>query len=249
MKNNKALLFISVLILAMLVAGCSINTEANTKSPNVETSENQETVRGTVSTETPTDTQSGESEEDYSEKIGTINGSVYENSYFGYGCSFNDSWTFYNDEELAELVGITADSMENDVMAEYLKNSGSTYDMYAYADDGIVTVNVTIENLGVLYGAALDESSYAELALDNAIDALNSIDGVEVVESNIQDMEFAGGTHTSIKFLSSYTVEGVDVNLYQLLICVKSGNYMSVITFTTFFEDITETLAAEFYGL
>lgn len=246
MKTRKFFSLLPALIIAFILSACGNNEVVETSGSVTPSDDDPAVVTGTVS---PDDSILDTPEENYSEKTGNFTGGIYENAYFGFGCEFDSSWTFYTDEELTELMGLTVDMITDDATAELLQSSGSTYDMYTYADDGLVTINVTIEDLGVIYGTVLSEESYAELAVDSAIDSLNSLEGVEVVSSSIESTNFAGNTHSSIRILSSYTVEDVSVDLYQLLVCVKNGNYMSAITFTSFFEDITDSLAADFYGI
>lgn len=43
---------------------------------------------------------------------GTIENGIYTNTFVGIGCELSDDWTYYSDEQLAELSGVVAESSE-----------------------------------------------------------------------------------------------------------------------------------------
>ena len=43
---------------------------------------------------------------------GTIENGIYTNTFVGIGCQLSDDWTYYTDEQLAELSGVVAESSE-----------------------------------------------------------------------------------------------------------------------------------------
>ena len=91
----------------------------------------------------------------------------------GIGCQLSDDWTYYTDEQLAELSGVVAESSEE--MQKAMEDGKSTYDMFASAMEGLVTINVVYEDLGALYGKLLDEAGYLEIAVPKLEDALASM--------------------------------------------------------------------------
>ena len=105
-------------------------------------------------------------EDDSSFQLGTINGGVYENSYLGVGISLDDSWSIYDEEQLAQLIGWTADQYDNEKYAEQIENADLFYDLFASANDGLVSVNVVIQNLGLLYGTVMDEDKIVDMTLE-----------------------------------------------------------------------------------
>ena len=68
-------------------------------------------------------------EDDSSFQLGTINGGVYENSYLGVGISLDDSWSIYDEEQLAQLIGWTADQYDDEKYAEQIENADLFYDL------------------------------------------------------------------------------------------------------------------------
>ena len=177
-------------------------------------------------------------------EVGSMNGGVYTNNFIGIGCTLDENWTYYSDEQLLELNGLVADAVQDEDLSEMLKNNEVIYDMYAAADDGIVTMNICFENLGVLYGTTLDESSYIDIATENAITALESM-GYSSVSNEKKSVEFAGAERQCLSITG--TIQ--DVPCYEEVICIKQGNYMAVITLASFYENILEDLRGLFYAV
>ena len=63
-------------------------------------------------------------------------------------------------EDAPELSGVVAESSEE--MQKAMEDGKSTYDMFASAMEGLVTINVVYEDLGALYGKLLDEAGLEE---------------------------------------------------------------------------------------
>ena len=117
---------------------------------------------------------------------GTIENGIYTNTFVGIGCQLSDDWTYYTDEQLAELSGVVAESSEE--MQKAMEDGKSTYDMFASAMEGLVTINVVYEDLGALYGKLLDEAGYLEIAVPKLEDALTSmgLSNVKVEQTPVQ---------------------------------------------------------------
>lgn len=208
-------------------------------------------VGGTVTPEVPDEPEKPEvpdEPEPVDPSLGRIEGGTYENSFFGIGCTLDNNWTFHTKEELAQMNGSVADALTDEDLKELLNNSKSVYDMYAQADGGLVNMSVIMEDVGVLYGATLEEQDYADISANLLPDALTSA-GCTNVETEIATVEFAGSEHMGIKVKCQITVEEVTLDLYELIVCIKEDNYFAVITCTSFIEDITGELASWFYAV
>lgn len=193
-------------------------------------------VSGTVSPQ--------EEQTDTDFQLGVTTGGKYENAFLGIGCTLDDSWTFASQEELAQMVGTTADMFDNEEYAEQMKNTDMFYDMFAAADDGLVNINVVIQNMGLLYGAALSEERYIELSLENLDEQMSSA-GFTLEGSETGTVTFAGQERSGLHV--SCTYQGISYYCQQIYI--KQGNYMSVITLASFYEDITESMLDYFYAV
>ncbi len=183
-------------------------------------------------------------EDDSSFQLGTINGGVYENSYLGVGISLDDSWSIYDEEQLAQLIGWTADQYDDEKYAEQIENADLFYDLFASANDGLVSVNVVIQNLGLLYGTVMDEDKIVDMTLEQMDEQLQSA-GFSDISAGKITVDFAGAEHTGIKYSSLY--QGADYFTQQVFI--KHGKYMAIFTVSNFYEDITGDVLSQFYGI
>lgn len=207
------------------------------------------TQEPTAPEESVTAPETVETSDDEEFAIGGIVGGKYENAFFGIGVELDENWTFYTKEQLAELDGVTAAAMTDENVAKSLESGKTAFDMYAYAEDGLISINVVMENLGVLYGKILDESAYADAAMPQLAPALEE-QGFSDVTCEKQAITFAGAEHQAVKIHGLYKVDdSTSFDFYKLLVCVKSGDYMAVVTFGSSFEDITTDLASAFYAV
>lgn len=231
MKLHSKLVMLSLaLIMVLALSACGnddisgevTNTEGQTPDNNTETSEPDEATY----------------------EMGSMNGGVYTNGFIGIGCELDENWVYYNDEQLSDLNGIAMEATNNDDVVAALENGTVIFDMYASSSDGLATINVVFENLGVVNGITMDESKYVEAALNYVKDSFESAGGTNIM-TEITTIEFAGAERACIS--SSCEISGV--TMYQKQICIKQGHYMAIITPCSFSEDITDNLAAMFYSL
>ena len=123
-------------------------------------------------------------------------------------------------------------------------NGKTVQDMYAASADGTATINVIFEDMGVLYGAALDEDAYINLVMPTLEDALMQA-GMSDIQVEAGSMEFAGADHSTLRVTSTIS----EIPVYELMVSFKEGNYMGVITLASYLEDTTEEMAALFTAL
>lgn len=181
-------------------------------------------------------------------EMGIVNGDTYTNDFLKIGCKLGENWSYYDETQLAELSGIVADTIGDEAISEKFRESTDNgkvvYDMYAASSDGLANINIAFENLGVVYGMALDEDSYIDLSLESVQAALES-SGVENLVIAKSSISFAGVSRPAITVAGE--ISGIP--LYESVVCMKQGNYMAVITLTSFNENITEQLAGLFYSI
>lgn len=177
-------------------------------------------------------------------QTGTVNGGVYENDFIGIGISLDDSWDIYDEEQLAELIGLTAEQYDDEKYVEQLKNADMFYDFFASAEQGLVTVNIIIQNLGLIYGTVLDEDKIVDMSLEQMDEQLQSA-GFANVSAEKNSIDFAGAERVGIKSSSEY--QGMAYYTQQAFI--KQGKYMAIVTVSSFIEDITADVMSEFYDI
>lgn len=179
--------------------------------------------------------------------LGSMNGGTYENSFVGIGCKLGGTWTYYSDEEIIEFNGLMVDSIDDEELAGLLSNSDSFYDMVA-SDEMGSSVNVVLENLGLIYGHTLDASGYIDIALES-LEGQLALMGVNTTTCEKVSFDFCGEKTDGIYIVGTLGVEGIEVDMYQLMACVKAGNYMACITACSYFEDITSDILDMFYAV
>ena len=65
---------------------------------------------------------------------GTIENGIYTNTFVGIGCQLSDDWTYFTDEQLAELSGVVAESSEEmqkaiDMLSEVKESIINAYEI------------------------------------------------------------------------------------------------------------------------
>ena len=167
----------------------------------------------------------------------------YENENIGVGVLLDEDWVIYNDEQLAQLSGLTAEMFSDEKYKEMMEKSNSFTDFFAQHSSG-ASMNVLFENLGLLYGSVLSEEQYRTAAMQNMAGAYESA-GFENVQIEENTVEFAGAERVGIH--TSCTVNGVNYYVQQVLI--KAGSHMGIISLCCFVQDDTPLMASFFYPL
>lgn len=159
---------------------------------------------------------------------GVTDGNTYTNEYFGFAATLDENWTMLSNEQIAQVTGQTAEILDDDNLSKMYEDGKVVMEMYGVRSDNS-TVNITVENLGVINGAKYDESGYADEAIKQLPDQLTTA-GFENVQIDKTTVTFAGAEHTGITITA--TLQGTPV--HEIAACVKVGNYVALITAVTF---------------
>ena len=178
-------------------------------------------------------------------ELGSVNGGTYTNEFAGIGCRLDEGWVFYTAEQMAELNGALADGTDNADVKAVLADDPSIFDMYAVSTDGLMVMNVVIQNLGLVSGAVVSPQEYAEIASAEVADTLTAY-GYENVTAQTTAADFAG---TESCPAVAVTAERDGTALYEQMIYLKTGNYVYCVTLCSFKEDVTAEMAKLFYAL
>lgn len=155
MKRYISLLLAAVMALTMTACGGRSDTDTEDIGGTVRPGVTENTGTGTVQPGTDDETQDGF-------EPGSVSGGVYANEFAGIGCKLDDSWVFYTQEQMAELNGVLTEGTDSEDVKAMLADSPSIFDMYAVSTDGLMTMNVVFQNLGLLGGAAVSAQDYVE---------------------------------------------------------------------------------------
>lgn len=248
MKKILCLLLAAVMILSMTACGGEpeeTKAPKETTEPTVATTAVPETEPATEPTTEPVTepaTEPATEPEQTNPVLGVINGNTYENQYFGFGCELDSSWYVATKEEIAQIMGLTSDVLNDGGFELQLETSGVAYGLYAMKGDGLTSLNMVVENLGLLYSLTMDEKTYAETAAKQLPDAFAAM-GMTDVKAEVVTISFAGKDHVAI------TLEGnmSGVMFYETLVCVKAANYIAVITAGSYQENTTKDILNGFY--
>lgn len=174
--------------------------------------------------------------------VGSSSGNRYENTFLGIGCALDENWTFLSDEQIRENNAAAADMMAEEYQ-EMVEAADVVYDMMANHQNEVDTLSLNMEKLS---GAALiiSEEQYAQLSLEGLESSLSSM-GIENIQTNVEQISFAGGTHTCIRLEGEYS----GVKVYESLVCYKRGGYMALACACTWMEDGTQAILDSFYAL
>ncbi len=211
------------------------DSEAESEEPS-ETEEASETEEPSeTETEEPTETE--ETSETETEEVsedeevgmrGTVDGTVYENPYLGFGCALEDGWDVYNDQELGALMGMTASMITDDDLKNALENSGVAYLFYASNNGGLQTINILMENVGIL-GSNLTAETYIEASMPTLEQTLPAAGFSNVVLTS-ETVMFAGQEMPAILVEGEY----MGMPVYEILVPIVQGSNVVCTTIASF---------------
>ncbi len=241
MKRYIALLLAAVMVWTM--AGCGGKAEQDGETDTAGAVQPGVTESG-VSGQVQAEADGADAAQDGFEP-GSVNGGVYTNEFAGIGCKLDDGWVFYTEEQMAELNGALADGTDNADVKAMLAEDSSIFDMYAVSTDGLMVMNVVIQNLGLVNGTAVGPQEYAEIASAEVADTLTAY-GYENVKAQTTSTDFAG---TESCPAVAVTAERNGTALYEQMVYLKAGNYIYCVTLCSFTKDVTAQMAELFYAL
>ena len=174
--------------------------------------------------------------------MGTVSGGTYTNRFAGISCTLDDSWYFYTDEQIDDATTFTIEQSNDANLKEQLKNQNTVQDMYAISSDGMMSIIVSYENMGLLGGKTIVPQDMAEINASQMPAALESY-GFTDVTTQLTTVDFAGQKNVPAVAISA--MNG-DIAMYELLVYLKAGNYSFSVTLCSLTEDVTADMAALF---
>ena len=181
-------------------------------------------------------------------QTGKIDGNTYSNDFFGIGCELDDNWTVLSEEEIAERSGLTFDMLEeggmDDSARTAMENGNFVFDFFAQKLDNTAAINITVGNMGILYGTAMTEEGYIDASTDQMITSVEAL-GYENITTEKTTVTLAGTDHAALNLTSEY----LGISIYQTLVVLRKGVYIGCVAFSCGGEDVTKDLAALFYAL
>ncbi len=181
-------------------------------------------------------------------QTGKIDGNSYSNEFFGIGCELDDTWTVLNEEEIAERSGLVVDTMEegglDDSMRTAMENGSVVFDFFAQRNDNAAAINITVGNIGILYGTAMTEEGYIDATAEQMMQSIEAI-GYESVTTEKTTVTLAGAEHAALKLSGEYS----GISIYQTMVVLRKGIYVGCIAFSCGGGDFADELVPLFYAL
>ena len=253
MKRTIALL----MALCMLLALCACGGKSTVPAPSVPdapASADEDAAPDLASPEEEEPAQAAEepaAEEEPAEEVsadealGEKTSTSYSSALLGIRYDAPEGWYVLTDEETAQVMGYVANNTTSEVLADALRNSGSVCDMYAMDQNGSgETINIQLQDLGILYGMTLSEERYMEMARPQLETSLGQIGMQDITLENVT-VVFAGSEHTALRIHG--TMNGME--LYELLVLIKSGNYMATVTAASLQDGRVDDILSAFSAL
>ena len=225
----------AALALVCILTACGTASPAPESGTTAPVEENK--AAGTVTIPAPEET--GDTPDD---TVGALAGGTYTNKTARITCKLDDSWLFYTESQLLELNGVLTEASGGDV-ASMAESGKAVYDMYAVSTDGLMTMNVTYQNLGLLSGASMTAQEYVEQAAMTLPGDLAACGFTDVeVQTDAQDIAAERDCPTLL-----VTAQLEDLPMYERMVCIQSGDYIYCVTLCSFTEDVTADMAALFH--
>ena len=153
--RKKLCLLLSLLLLAAMLGACGGEPEESTIAPVAtqapESPAAQEPAGEEPAGEEPEAADDGPAEAERQLSLGSFSGSTYTNSYAGFGCTLDGSWTFADAQQLQQLTEASAGLVSEADVENYFSttNTTSLTDMYAESSEMMATVNVLYSKVSV----------------------------------------------------------------------------------------------------
>ena len=227
MKNMRKLM---ALVLAVMLAGCA---------------ESAEDVAGNVAP----NQAATEAAEENPVSLGRMDGGVYTNSYAGFGCTLDDSWTFYSAEELQALPENVNEVLKDTEIGDAMEGVEQITDMMAENMETFSSMNLLYQKMDaqtrLVYGMMSEESiADAMLAQSDTMIAAYAQAGMDVTSLEKVTVTFLGEERIALR--TEGTMQDIPFYMVQVF-DYNQGSYSITLTMTSYMEDKTADMLALFY--
>ena len=253
--RKKLCLLLSLLLLAAMLGACGGEPEESTIAPVAtqapESPAAQEPAGEEPAGEEPDAADGGLAEAERQLSLGSFSGSTYTNSYAGFGCTLDGSWTFADAQQLQQLTEASAGLVSEADVENYFSttNTTSLTDMYAESSEMMATVNVLYSKVSVaerLAYSTLDEEGVidATLAQSEQLKSIYESMGVSITSTEKVLVNFLGEEHYAMKTVTD--TGGVAGYMLQFIDPFR-GSYSITTTIVCYGQDNTQAVADMFF--
>ncbi len=253
--RKRLCLLLSLLLLAAMLGACGGEPEESTIAPVAtqapESPAAQEPAGEEPAGEEPDAADGGPAEAERQLSLGSFSGSTYTNSYAGFGCTLDGSWTFADAQQLQQLTEASAGLVSEADVENYFSttNTTSLTDMYAESSEMMATVNVLYSKVSVaerLAYSTLDEEGVidATLAQSEQLKSIYESMGVSITSTEKVLVNFLGEEHYAMKTVTD--TGGVAGYMLQFIDPFR-GSYSITTTIVCYGQDNTQAVADMFF--
>ncbi|MBE5932374.1 MAG: hypothetical protein E7263_03000 [Lachnospiraceae bacterium] len=225
---KKTILLLSTLAaLSLALYGCDSKEKATTEKDIVEDA--------IEDVELPTTSEETTEAEDISEQTvdaerGVVENNTFTNKVFKVSFPINEDWYVCSDKEIAEIIGLTSDTIEESgsMTIEQFEaaTAGTVYDCVFYFSDMQSNTNITFTSLDKLaMYATRPVEDYAELTMTQ----LESMSSPSYTFEDMTHETYGGCEYVCIN-------ANTDMGYQQKMLMRKENGYMVCITLTYFPE-------------
>lgn len=158
--------------------------------------------------------------------IGTNDGAVYENTFFNLRLdAAANGLSLADEDQMAQLGNALADELDSETIREALDEGQGFMDLYAYNDDLSETINMNIQNVGVVFGIVGNVEKAVDSILPEMEKQLSDM-GIENLTVEKSTCMFQGEETFCVNITG--TMNGVPLVEKQLYI--SEGSYVAFLT-------------------
>ena len=170
------------------------------------------------------------------------NGTHYVNREFGIACDLDGDWYILSDEELAQVAGLTVDTVAGEDVRDAFASAQIFCEFGALRPSDSANMMLMIEDLDKAGGGDVSEEEYREISLAQLQPQADAL-GASKFSATKNQVMFAGQLRCGIYV----TAEISGQKSYSQQIILKQGHYMLTLTLGTYGEAGTSSLIALFH--
>jgi len=169
---------------------------------------------------------------------------AYRNDYFKYTCVLPDDWYVLNTDEIAQVLGYTVDSLgegdAGDIIQDTFESGESKMDFYAFSDGGVQSINIVLAKLKVLE-MLLPMQQLLDASTKLLVSGLEDM-GATNIATSTKKVDFLGEERLVLLVQGEF----MGGTLFETIVVMRDGMYMSSITMTSFNQDASQDMFAYF---
>lgn len=169
---------------------------------------------------------------------GVIEGDRFTSEYADLTFTKPSDWTYSSDDEIAELMNLSAEVLDQNAFEEAATTMVTVYDMMATNSVTGDNISVVYENLKLTSNASISEAAY----FDAFEEQYTTQSAFEVTVGERAEVKLGKHTYTRAAFTTNYS----GIQMRQYMYARKIDNHMHLIVITLMQDTAIETYEAMF---